>query len=238
MKDQNRTRKALGEEIARLRKRVTELEQGEKTLCREERIRKALIHLGKKSSAAINYKQVARLVLKTADELIGWDAGFLIIYSEDEDNIHEKFLINKLNGRRKEVLLSPDKVIKTSIIKQIFKQGARLISRDTVLKRKISGLVKLGGIKHQSNFLMFTPIKKGNKNLGVLSIQSHNAKAYNKQDLEILRVLADYCCDMIERTIVQNRLKQSEEQLRLLTKQIPSLLWTTDKSLRLTSILG
>ena len=44
--------------------------------------------------------------------------------------------------------------------------------------------------------------------------------------------------DITERKHVEEAVRQNETRLRLLSEQVPAVLWTTDKSLRFTSSVG
>ncbi|HEQ60735.1 MAG TPA: PAS domain S-box protein [Firmicutes bacterium] len=220
--------------------RVTGTDTDITQLKRAERLSQALAAMGQKLNAATNQKEAALVVLKTADELFGWDACFMSIYSEEEDQVYSIINIDTVDGQRREFppfhegrAARPD-----TMFTRVLQEGPQLILRSDPSEAE-EGLDCWGDTSRRSASLMFVPIReKDNKNIGTLSIQSYTPNAYDKHDLELLAVLATYCSAAIERTLAQEKLRQSQERLYLLTEQMPAILWTTDLDLRLTLCLG
>jgi len=210
----------------------------EQKLRKREILTRQLSELGRKLASSPTSKEATLVILDTADELFGWDACYISIFAENVQNVYEVLMMDTIDGKRVEIPVSRDKVSASPMIKEVFEKGPRLISYPDPGKARKGKLIPFGDTSRMSSSLMFAPIRKGDRNFGVLSIQSYAPDTYHQEDLEVLQILADYCCDPIERTIVQEQLREREEFLNLLSDQIPSLLWTTDEKLRVTSILG
>src|SRR5579859_534283 len=56
--------------------------------------------LGLRLSAALSAEEAARVILETADELFGWDACTLNLYSPDEDKIFPVLSIDTVHGEK------------------------------------------------------------------------------------------------------------------------------------------
>ena len=223
-------------EVKKLRTEIQNLEAEVRELRRGEKIPTALVRLVRKLSGSISPRDAAMVILDAADELFGWDAAFISISAHKDDRTLGVTIMDTIDGEKREIRPPLKEGQATPIIRRIIQEGPSLVvdrKRDKIGKLE---LAPFGDKSRQSESLMFTPIRKGSQNFGVLSIQSYTKNFYAPQDLEILQVLADYCCDPIERTLFEAKLHRSEEYLRLLTSQAPSILWATDENLRLNSI--
>jgi light-regulated signal transduction histidine kinase (bacteriophytochrome) len=60
---------------------------------------------------------------------------------------------------------------------------------------------------------MYVPIRSGEKIIGVLSIQSYAAAAYDSRTLKLLQALADQCGGALERVRAEENLRKLNEQL-------------------------
>lgn len=197
-----------------------------------------LSELGKNIAAATTPKEAATMILDTADKLFGWDACYINFYSQEDDTVYDVLSMDTINGKRVHVSPVYENDRTVGISKRTIEEGAQLVLRDINTPMQDCDLTPFGDSTRRSASLMFTPVRKGENIMGVLSIQSYKRHAYTRNDLEMLQILADHCSGALHRTMAETRLLQSEEKLRLLTEQIPALLWTTDKDLRFTILRG
>ncbi len=194
--------------------------------------------LGEKLNAVTTPKEAGMVILETAKDLIGWDSCLLSFYEEGADEIHSIINFDTIDGVCREVPPPPSGTKLTEVTRRTLHEGAQLILRNDSSPDKYEELHPFGDTKHRSASLMFCPIRKGSRTIGLLSIQSYTPNAYNHNDLKLLQFLADHCSGAIERTYSEEKLRKGEERLRLITEQIPALIWTTDSELRFTLLQG
>jgi two-component system, cell cycle sensor histidine kinase and response regulator CckA len=83
------------------------------------------------------------------------------------------------------------------------------------------------------------PLRATKGAIGVLVVQNYERQGvYTQRDLEFLSTIADQIAFAIERKRAEGRIRESEARLRVLIEQLPAVLWTVDKDLRFTSVLG
>lgn len=170
--------------------------------------------LGKHLSAARTPKEVGRIILRLAQDMIGFDAAFINVYQKSENKVFDVLTIDIINGTRREVPPAYSGTELSPISAKVLREGALLILRDNDRQEKKKMFVPFGNKKRLSKSLMYTPIKKRDTNVGILSIQSYKYNAYDMDDLKTLQILADHCSGALERTFVESKLRQSEEKLR------------------------
>lgn len=205
---------------------------------RTEKINRTFSALGYKLNVVTSPKEAAKVILSASQELFGWDAGFISYYSHEDDKVYDLVIIDMIDGQKREIpAVSGGKGVKNRADRAM-RLGSRLILRESGSSVDSDDLVLFGDTKRRSATLMYTPIKKGDAIVGLISIQSYRKKAFSQDDLKTLEILADYCGGAMDRIFTEARLQESEEKLRLLTEQIPSILWTTDTHLRFTLLLG
>jgi PAS domain S-box-containing protein len=172
-------------------------------------------------SAASDPKEVATAVLTATDELFGWDACAVDIFSEIEDEVLTIAAFDTVDGKRIEFPSGMGENIITPIFKKTIQEGPQLVLRNIDKTNQDRELIPFGNKIQKSASLMFVPIKKNNQNIGILTIQSYLYQAYNTQDLELLQTVADYGGGALERTIARIKLQESEERYRQLIDYSP-----------------
>ena len=120
----------------------------------------------------------------------------------------------------------------------VYRTGkAMLIPRE-----KYRLLVEHGEVKPVANPALSwlgVPLRGGAGPIGVLVVKHYEQEnAYTERDLEFLSSIGDQIAFAIERKRAEGRIRESEARLRVLIEQLPAVLWTVDKDLRFTSVLG
>ncbi len=181
----------------------------EAALIRREKHFRVLSTLGLKLSSAISAEEAAKVIMETSDELFGWDACTLNLYSPDEDKIYPVLSIDTIRGQKLEIPRSDIDRNPTTRTRRILSQGAELVLRSEPLAISTDG-TGIGDKGRASASLMFVPIRNRTRVIGILSIQSYKLKAYDDNDLAALQTLADYCGGALERIRAEQALKGSE----------------------------
>jgi PAS domain S-box-containing protein len=73
---------------------------------------------------------------------------------------------------------------------------------------------------------------------GVFLISRTNSEPFTEQEFELAQIFMSFASLAIENARLFERTKLAEERQRLLLEQIPCRLWTTDRDLRYTSLVG
>jgi len=173
-----------------------------------EALSKAFASLGEKLSSARATKEAARIIVQTADELLGWDACFVMLCSQDAQALQPILFMDHVGGRRVELPLPPGGSEVYPLAQLTSKEGAQLIVREG--PREGPALARFGDVDRPSASLMSVAIRHSNTTLGVLSIQSYLPRAYGEQDLSTLQALADHCGGALERIWAEDALRASE----------------------------
>ncbi|MBE0544982.1 MAG: PAS domain S-box protein [Verrucomicrobia bacterium] len=180
---------------------------------RVARQRDAFEQLGYRLNSAIDAEEAARVILDIASGLFGWDAGYVHMYSPQDDKIIPILTLDTLNGQRQIVQLSNLERDPSPLMRSILARGARL----TNLKPDAATAVDyhpFGDIHRCSECMMHVPICSDGKAIGVLSIQSYSPNAYSEADLRLLQTLANHCSEALLRVEVTHALRDAEAKYR------------------------
>lgn len=198
---------------------------------RAEKMREVFASLGADLSRAISAPEVGRAVLRAADDLMGWNSGFIDLHSPDEDSLYWVIGYDETDGERREVPPAIEASKPGPLTQLTLKQGPQLILRD---EPEVVG-VTFGNQHRPSRSLMFVPIQAAEHNIGVLSIQSYRPRAYGREDLELLQALADYCSGALLRTLAEQKRQASElimaereRRFQALVENITDVILVTD----------
>ena len=203
-----------------VRKRTTELQAANEDLVLEvaERRRaetrlEAFSKLGQKLSATKTAQAAAEIIVEAADQLIGWDACLLDLYSASEDILSDLFYADVVEGHRKSFPPDTNHRPPSPVVRKAIEQGGQLILKEPPIRMQ-DGSTPFGDISRPSASVMVVPIHNNAEVIGVLSIQSYRTKAYSSASLETLQALADHCAGALDRIHTEEALQLTQEQLR------------------------
>ncbi len=211
--------------------------QSEDQLRRQARITKKLAELGQSLASAGTPIQAARVIVGAADDLFSWDSCYVSLYSEKDRTEQTILAFDTINGERREFQSNMVRSVLSTITSRVLKEGSFLINRREA-ELKSAPPEGFGDSARPSASLLYAPIRIGTRKVGILSIQSYRPRAYNNSDIDTLQSLADHCGAALVRSFAEMSLRESEERLRLVLEQIPSIMWTVDKDLKFTMIQG
>jgi PAS domain S-box-containing protein len=179
---------------------------------RAEKQSTALSTLSYRVSSATTPKDAAEIIMDTASNLIGWDAGFVDLYAPGGDKTNLVLLMDTIGGQR--VPVDPPNLIAdpTPLMQLVTSEGAKLVNSPAELPR--TELVPFGDKGRRSASKMYVPIQSAGQTLGVLSIQSYRPQAYSQDDLKLLQTLADRCGDALQRIEMTEALREAEANYR------------------------
>ncbi|HWD19431.1 MAG TPA: GAF domain-containing protein [Verrucomicrobiae bacterium] len=206
------------ERTVKLTKAVGALEQ-EIAVRREAEARSAAFsRLGEQLSAAADFAAAGRTALDAADELLGWDASYLHLYTPDYHFTIPVLSFDIVDGKRTQVFWLYREVSPRD--KRIIERGAELVSGAP------SGtqppFVPFGVRSRPTASRLFVPIHSAGRVIGAMSAQSYTANAYTPKDLALLQSLADFCGGTLERIQAEQSLRQSEERFSKVFRSSPA----------------
>jgi len=170
--------------------------------------------LAQKLAAATTSLEAGRILLHAAQDLFGWDAGFLHLYSEATDEMLPIITLDVIEGRKTEVSPSLIGMKPTPISRRVLNKGPQLILRGRGPDPEPE-LRPIGNTSLRSSSLMFAPIRDGTRAVGILSIQSYAVHACTPEDLQTLQTLANHAAGALARVQEATERQRAEEELRL-----------------------
>ncbi|MCC6261174.1 MAG: diguanylate cyclase [Anaerolineales bacterium] len=176
-----------------------------------DQIEQVFTALGKDLSATTDAVDAADIILRAAQVLIGWEAGYLILYDPAQGGRPRALLIiDTLDGEQKPVFDLPPQKPTENMLKAIEQDGFLSLYEERV---GLDASQIFGDRTQQSLSQLFVPVKTGRRIIGVLSAQSYQANVYTEKSLETLKALANHCAGALERIWAQEALAQMAERL-------------------------
>ena len=194
---------------------------------RQEQHLAMLSGLGQKLNSAASPAEAGRIITDAAEQMFGWDAATLDLYSPDSNLITTVITVDTIQDRKVDCAPAYDREPPSPLAQRVLQEGAQLILRnestppDPAQKR-------FGDTARSSASLMLVPIRDGTHSVGILSIQSYRQNAYTADDLNLLQLLADYCGGALNRIQTEAMRHASEERFRLLARATNDAIWDWD----------
>ncbi|MGI8908464.1 MAG: EAL domain-containing protein [Candidatus Sumerlaeaceae bacterium] len=195
--------------------------------CMAERRSAAMAALGTKLSSALSSVDASRIIVNAAQELLGWDACLVDLYHSEIDLVEIILNVDTIEGAQRELPRPASPLKPSAMMRRVLAGSAQLILR-TDSPEKSADLISYGDMNRASASILYVPIRTKNSMIGVLSIQSYTARAYDEEDLDTLQMLADHCAGALERTRTQKALEVSEERFRDVVESLGEGLIITD----------
>jgi len=183
-------------------------------------------------SVTDNLDDLLRLIHLALGKVLDAKNCFVALHEPSTGLFHFPFFADEFDAAP-----SPQKLERTCTA-YVFQQGrAMLISQKQFDRLASQGEVELMGT--QSPSWLGVPLRTPSQTIGVLVVQNYEREnVYTERDLEFLASVGGQIALAIERKRSEERVRESEARLRVLVEQLPAVLWTVDKNLRLTSALG
>lgn len=188
-------------------------------LLRQERLTRAFYELGKELSEARTSHEIALVSLRAADELIGWDAAYLNLYSEEENCVIAVATFDTLAGEKQEFPPSERKTPPSNLALKVLRDGPQLFNHQEFDAPILKNLQSFGDHSRLSESMMFVPIGSGERRVAILSIQSYRRNAYGEEDLRTFQALAEHCSGALKRAHAEYTLQQNEDRYRAVSEQ-------------------
>lgn len=168
--------------------------------------------LGRRLAAASSTREAAGIMASAADKLFGWDACCLDLRSVDHQTVHTIFCADTIDGKRTE--LHPVQAKVGPLARRTFEGGPQLISRSGLAEPFAPEEAPFGDVARRSACMMFVPVRKEARALGVFSIHSYSPQAYTPGDLRTLEAVADLCAGALERIRAEQEIQRLNRELR------------------------
>jgi len=214
-----------------VRERTQELEATNERLQREMTERKrmearvaAFSDLGHKLSSAKTAVEAAKIIVEAADSMLGWDACVLELYSAEQDRMFPVLNVDTIGGIRTELPNSHEHYEPTPMTRRVLAEGGKLLLRAPG-EEPSPALVPFGDTARRSASILLVPIRDGDNIVGVSSVQSYRAQAYDDEALGTLQALADHCGGALHRIWAEEFRRQSELELRSLVESVQAVVW-------------
>jgi signal transduction histidine kinase len=181
----------------------------------------AFSNLGKQLGAVRTPKEAAAIMLEAADALFQWDACLFDLLAADQKTVHSVICMDTVNGRRHEI--APEALSgELSSLAARALEGGQLVLRDPDAPVAPEH-IPFGDKSRQSASIMYVPIRKDEKVLGLLSLQSYTPDAYTREDLTTLEALADHCGGALERIRAEQENERLNQELRLRLEELQTV---------------
>ncbi len=177
--------------------------------------------LGKDLASTTHAETAAQIILDAADQLIGWDACYLILYDPQKGGKPRPLLtIDTIDGERVVQKGAAPEKPSENMLKAI-QQGGFLSLYEKHFD--IDPALSFGNIKQRTLSQLFAPVVSGTRTIGVLSIQSYQVHAYQNDQLNLLNNLASHCAGALERIWAQEALSDLVERLKVLYQALSEI---------------
>jgi two-component system cell cycle sensor histidine kinase/response regulator CckA len=179
-----------------------------------------------------NLDDLLRLIHIALKKVLYAENCFVALYEPTTGMFHFPFFVDQFDQA------PPPQRVGRSCTAHVYRSGkAMLIPQRTFDLLAEQGEVELVGTPSPS--WLGVPLRTPAATIGVLVVQHYeDENAYKESDQEFLASVGGQIAFAIERKRSEEKIRESEAQLRVLVEQLPAVLWTVDKDLRFTSALG
>jgi len=194
------------------------------TALKRTEVRRAVFaELMQKLNLATTPSEAARIILQSAEDLLGWDASSFELYSPEPPSLRPVLNFDTINGERREVTAAYGILPLSPFKRSVLNGGGKLILRKDPFEGT-ENLIPFGDTERRSSSLIFVPIRNGAKVAGIFSIQSYTRNAYNQEDVRTLQSLANHCGGALDRIAAQEAQSQLMAALDAQGKRVSDLL--------------
>lgn len=175
---------------------------------------RAFAQLGQRLSATSDAETAASIIVEVADELLVWDACYVILYDPKQGGKPRPLLaIDIVHGKRTKLLNVAPEQPSPNMLKAIDEDG---FIKSSGAQVNLDPAFTFGDANRRAESGMFVPIRSGERVIGVLSIQRYVPGVYSQESLLTLKALANHCAGALERIWAQEELSRMAERRAIL----------------------
>ena len=182
---------------------------------RVESFNSVLLALGKNLGGARTLHEAARLISSAAQDVVGWNACSMDLYSQDNLKSRSLLNIDTVGGRLADVPPTFAGPELHPSLQRVLSDGPQLLSRPGSSSSHTDYLL-FGDRAELSACLMYVAIHAGDRVVGFMSLHSYEADAYQPEDLAALQALADHCGGALERIAAEENQRTTDERLQFM----------------------
>jgi len=199
---------------------------------RAELERQVIFEITEGVNVTANLDELLALIHQSLKKALYAENCFVALYDAKRESFTFPFFLDQ-----RIPVPSPEKM-RRSTAAYVLRTGRPLLRNREVLERLMAqGEIDL--VATPARAWLGVPLKTSAGTTGVLAVQHHDdPNAYTERDLELLASVGGQLALAIERMRAEEALRRNETRLRLLVKQLPAIVWTTDAALRVTSLEG
>ncbi len=191
------------------------------------RERKIFAQLGQRLSATSDAETAAEIITNAADELLGWDACYVILYDPQQGGEPRPLIaIDIVDGKRTKLIGVAPSQPSPNMLRAIAENGFIKLADDSLYN---DPAFRFGDSNRRAESGMYAPVRAGQRVIAILSIQSYIWGVYTKDSLITLKALADQCAGALERIWAQEKVVQLAARREILYSATKAIAASLDR---------
>jgi len=194
-----------------------------------EKLQQVLYNISKAANSPISLDELYQSIHKELGTIIDTTNFYIALVDEKEDKIYFPYHQDERDNNFHIISFSKF----NSLTAYIIKSGQSLFLNYEKLKKMIDGkeIVPVGTITDKSIWLG-TPLKMGDKTIGVIAVQSYiNPNLYTEDDIKILEFVSSRVAMAIQRKRTEEAIRESQQEFASLFNSSPeALVYVNEKS--------
>lgn len=178
----------------------------------------------RKMAEVTTVEEAAKIFVEEARQLFAFDSAAVLLYDSVLDQFTAAYAEDMVDG-----ISQPASVPSTPSpnARRVLEGKPYLLLRRQE-DEALANHEPFGNTSRRSMSIMSAPLRRGDRIIGMVSLQSYSLNAFDAEDLAGLCALADTCAVVLEHIQLFERLTESEEQLRAVWANAPVGIRLTD----------
>ncbi|MGC8839905.1 MAG: diguanylate cyclase [Candidatus Sumerlaeaceae bacterium] len=177
---------------------------------------RTMVELGERMGSLGSLDEAVHVLAKATEKLIGWDAFGVSLYDMQAGEINDLLWIDTFDGKKQEFTETGRPRRPVTPLQRRVLRGESLLFAGPL--HQDFPREKIGNKQRVSQSLMFVPIRRGERILGFVTLQSYKPYAYSERSLAFLEWLVARFAGAIERADLIEKYKLSEQRYRQLVE--------------------
>ncbi|MCX7000124.1 MAG: transporter substrate-binding domain-containing protein [Candidatus Sumerlaeota bacterium] len=180
---------------------------------RAEEVRESLRRLSQRLTEAVSMRDVGKVIAEESHCLFGHDFFSLYLYNEVKRFSEGIYSEDTPLGAS-----APVETLPINLSLEVLKKSRAYTGKATLFNRiddtNAEGFIPVGEKERRSLSLMFSPVRWGERSIGVITVQSYTKGKYGERDLEILETFAAQCSGALLRVHAEEDRRRLEAQIQ------------------------